>query len=192
MEGMMSVEAVCFLDMDGVLVDFIGGSLKAHGINLHKRDCEWSFFNKLGLTDAQFWDPLGHDFWANLEWTSEGKELIKELEYLFRERIVLCTSPCETPGGVEGKIAWIKRELPAYRRRFFVGPPKALAASPCKVLIDDHDLNVEAFVLEGGHGVLVPRPWNRNKHLTNDEGDFEVKRLIAQIERALDCIAMED
>lgn len=171
---------VCYLDLDGVLVDFVGGALKLHGKEIPPKEVQWNFPRQLGFADTlakEFWDLLGYDFWANLGWTHEGRETLKAVEGAFYDRVCIMTSPCNTPGAVEGKVAWIKREIPDYSRRFVVGPAKHLFAGPGKVLVDDNDDNVEQFRLYGGRAVLVPRPWNHRRHLTDDLGRFDVAKI---------------
>jgi len=57
-------------------------------------------------------------------------------------------------------MRWIREHLPAYSRRFLIGPAKEFCANPRSVLIDDSETNVKAFFEAGGHTVLVPREWN--------------------------------
>lgn len=168
------------LDMDGVLVDFIGG---AYG--LHQRPMPdavpWRIWEEMGLTEEEFWAPMGHDFWANLPWTPEGQLLVRQLELMVgAENICLLTSPCLTPGCAEGKLAWIGRHLPQYRRQYLLGPAKGFAAGPGKVLVDDHEKNVADFRSMGGGAVLVPRPWNSNaSHLDRYDTPADWVRLVA-------------
>jgi 5'(3')-deoxyribonucleotidase len=173
---------VCYLDLDGVLVDFVRGAL-AHfdRPDFLYRDVRWGIEKQLRIEPELFWSGLGFAFWANLPWGPEGKHLLALVEEIFGENVVLLTSPCDTPGAVEGKAAWIKREMPAYKRRFFIGPPKHLVAGPGKVLLDDHEDNVEAFAANGGHTVLAPRPWNRRRGETDEEGRFNPLDLAAEL-----------
>ena len=174
----------CFIDLDGVLADFVLGAFALHGRAVPYRDVEWGFPAQIGFAganDPAFWSEMGHDFWASLPWTPEGKGLLAIVERHFGENVVVMTSPCDTPGGVEGKVAWIKRELPAYARRFFVGPPKHLAAGPGKLLIDDYEGNVEKFAAHGGATLLVPRPWNRRRGETDADGRFDVPALAREL-----------
>lgn len=172
--------AVCYLDMDGVLVDFVKGALAAHDRTLPPAEVLWDFPSQIGFkgNEASFWAPLGHAFWYNLDWTGEGVELLDGLEDLFGDRVVLMTSPCATPGAVEGKVDWIRRRLPRYSRQFFVGPAKHLAAGPGKILVDDHDGNVTEFRACGGAAVLVPRPWNSLREATDVRGSFPVRLVL--------------
>jgi|SRR5579871_246204 len=181
---------VCFVDLDGVLVDFVAGALAVHGKTLARREVKWSFPEQIGFAgadDAAFWEPLGFDFWAGLGWHEDGRRLLGELERLVgADRIALLTSPCLTRGAVEGKVEWLRRRLPRYARQFFVGPAKHLCAGPGKVLVDDHDANVDRFVGAGGRAVLVPRPWNRRAVLTDETGYFPVDFVLHEIGRVLD------
>lgn len=179
------MRSVCYLDMDGVLTDFARGALAIHQATLPFREIGWGFPAQIGFSgvdDPRFWEPLGFDFWAGLEWTHEGKLLLSHIENLFGDDVVLMTSPCDTPGSVEGKVAWIRRELPRYARRFFVGPPKHLAAGPGKLLVDDYEGNVEKFAQHGGSTVLVPRPWNYRIIETDEAGNFSVKAVVREIQ----------
>lgn len=157
----------CMLDMDGVLVNFVEGAMKTHGKWIRRGQVKWDFHVQLGIPDKKFWDPFGYDFWSNLEWHEEGHKLLDELTKLFGlENIVILTSPCATQGCADGKIAWIKKNIPQFKRRFLIGSVKHMCASPKHILIDDHDLNVEKFEQHGGHTELVPRSWNKREHLT--------------------------
>lgn len=172
---------ICFLDLDGVLVDFVGGAFALHGRSLPRRAVQWDFDKQLGIPAADFWAPMGQAFWAGLDWTPEGRLLLGGIEGLFGENVVLLTSPCQTVGAVEGKVDWIRQYLPRYSRRFFVGPAKHTIAGPGKVLVDDHEGNVTPFVAHGGNAVLVPRPWNRRASETNDNGCFDVDAVLREL-----------
>lgn len=175
---------VCYLDMDGVLVDFVGGSLRYHGKHLAPADVRWEFPTQVGFSGtwaSEFWDKLGFDFWANLEWTHEGKDLLYAIEEKFGDNVILMTSPCATAGSVEGKISWINSNLPKYARKFMVGPAKHLTAGPGKLLVDDYEGNTDKFVEHGGRAVLVPRPWNRRIGETDSLGRFNLARLSSEL-----------
>ena len=178
-----------FLDMDGVLVDFVGGALDLFGSDLDIADARWNFPGQIGFTggeDPAFWDPLGYEFWANLEWTKEGQSLLNRLETLVgHNNIGLLSSPCHTEGCAEGKRAWIKKHLPQYQKHLFLGSAKHLFASRKKILVDDHDPNVENFQKYGGQSILVPRPWNSERHLTDDKGGFELNALMDKVHGTL-------
>lgn len=184
--------SVCFVDLDGVLCNFVGPALARHGKRLPMKEVRWGFPGQVGfkgVNDPAFWDPLGHDFWASLPWTVEGKVLLAGVERLFGGRVCVLTSPCSTPGGVEGKVAWIRREMPAYKGRFLVGPPKELIAGPGKLLVDDNTEHCQRWRrpgddIPGGPSVLVPRPWNDRRAESGEDGSFDVHALLREIGKA--------
>jgi hypothetical protein len=180
-EGEVNMSPTAFIDLDGVLVDFVSGVLAAHGARLPPREICWDFNTQLGLTAGEFWAPCGKDFWESLSWTHEGPALLEAVEKVFGDNVVVLTSPCKTAGAVEGKVEWIRRNMPKYARRYFVGPPKHLLAGAGKLLIDDHDDNAKKFAAHGGRVVLVPRPWNARRDDTDELGRFDVQRMAEEI-----------
>jgi hypothetical protein len=147
----------CLLDLDGVLVDFTGAVEKKYSVKI----IEWNFDDHLPVSKSEFWAGCDELFWAGLDWTVDGKEILAAIEEAFgAENVCLLTSPCLTRGCLEGKKAWIEKHLPAYGRRYLMGPAKEFCAGQSRVLIDDRFENVRSFVDQGGKGVLVPRPWN--------------------------------
>lgn len=184
-------QPICFLDLDGVLVDFTAAALQVHGRELPPREITWDFASQIGFTGervAKFWEPLDYSFWRDLPWTAEGKQLLATVEEIFPpERICLLTTPCRTPGCAEGKLDWVRREIPGYADRVLVGSCKHLLASPRAVLVDDRDENARGFVLSGGWSLLVPRPWNIRARQTDQRGRCDVQ----QFRRDLRLIRVE-
>jgi hypothetical protein len=153
--------------MDGVLVDFVAGMVKAHGLAANPYDDpqwagEYSLVKSMGIKNlSALWKPAGHAFWAALAPTAECGAIIETVERFFGvENICLLSSPSMSFGSASGKVAWIKNNLPNYQRRFLIGPPKQFCAHADAVLIDDADSNVDAFREAGGYAVLYPQPWN--------------------------------
>lgn len=159
------------LDMDGVIVDFLAGCKKFHGKDYkwhpHEPDKQteqtsWNIEPIFGMTGPEIWDPLGRSFWANLDPHPWMPQIVALLENHFgSERVCLLTSPIKTAGAIEGKMDWIRKHLPQFRRRFLVGPAKEFCAGPRHVLVDDHSVNIEKFEKAGGQTFLFPAPWNR-------------------------------
>lgn len=156
----------CFLDLDGVLVDFVGPACRFHGKGNPYTDGRGPYdtWKPLGMTRADFLLPLPAGFWENLPWTSDGREIMSVVEREFgAENVCILTAPSGFPGCAEGKIAWIARELPEFYRsgRYLLGPAKYFAAGPGKVLIDDSPDNTFSWRAAGGNTFLLPRPWNQ-------------------------------
>jgi 5'(3')-deoxyribonucleotidase len=158
------------LDMDGVLVDFLGGACQLHGKTYdgHPHDPAgqteqkpWNIEPLFEMTAPELWNPMGRDFWFDLEPLPWCHEVVATLTAKFGEdNICLLTSPIRTDGCIDGKMDWIRKHLPQFRRQFLVGPAKQFAASPRHCLVDDHTKNVEAFKDAGGHTFLFPAPYN--------------------------------
>ncbi|RKY06079.1 MAG: hypothetical protein DRP65_12230 [Planctomycetota bacterium] len=156
-----------FLDLDGVLVDFVGGIHRAFGkeYSYNSAPIKWNFF--------EHWSPKVHscdinractvDFWANLDWMCDGREILRKIdeELDVSDDLFLLTCPMHNPQSWTGKRLWVERHIPHLVDRLIVTPAfKGIFASDNAVLIDDKDENIAKFVEAGGRGILVPRPWN--------------------------------
>ena len=162
----MENKIITFLDLDGVLANFVDGALKELGItenytvgpgyNIE----EWEGVN---LTTRQFWsvvDKTNEKFWLDLEpypWTFELFDLCKE----YSDEVYFLTSPARNPYCSAGKMQWIIKHFPKMRRNTILTPQKHLLAGPNRFLIDDSEHKVDPFTDHGGTGILFPQPWNR-------------------------------
>ena len=153
------------LDVDGILANFVAGAAAFHG----KDPASFSsgdIVETWGFTASDFWNPLGYDFWANLPVYDTAEEVVDICQKAVGpENVCLLTSPCATRGCAEGKIEWVRKHFPQFKRRVLVGEAKEFCASPTSMLVDDHDNNIDAFHRAGGWVFLYPRPWNRNRGL---------------------------
>lgn len=178
---------VIFFDMDGLLCDFVRGVLRHHGReDFPYSDVRWGIEAQLGIEPGQFWDGLGHGFWANLDTLADGFRLLRWAEHAVgADAVGILSSPCDTAGCAEGKREWILRHLPTYKKRLFLGSAKELFAGPAKLLIDDHDPNCDRFAAAGGKAVLVPRPWNERRGECDPDGGFPFGRVVDDVLAAL-------
>lgn len=151
----------CLLDMDGVLVDFVGGICAVHGRDPSTVQT-WDFYKDWGMSEDEFWEPAGFEFWAGLRPTQEMWCIYHNVLQTYGVlNTYLFTSPSKNRGCVDGKIEWIRTWLgDNWLDRVLFGKPKYLTAGPGRVLIDDNDGNVHRFIEGGGRGLLCPRPWN--------------------------------
>jgi len=73
-----------FLDLDGVLVDFVGGVHRAFGkeYSYNSAPIKWNFFEdwapKVNFRDFDLACTV--DFWANLDWMHDGREILREID----------------------------------------------------------------------------------------------------------------
>ena len=151
-----------YLDMDGVITDFVGEVNERMGIPRDTIPSKWAWVEDFGFTLDQVNDWCTIDFWANLGWMPDGRDILRLVTSTFKpEQIYLLTAPMSNPGSYTGKALWVQKHLPEYSKRLIVTPaPKSLFARPDTLLIDDKDGNVEGFINAGGNAILVPRSWN--------------------------------
>lgn len=157
-----------FLDMDGVIVDFMTSSLELHGGG-HLLETwppgEKDAHTLLGITRGQFWkklDAAGAQFWSDLPpypWTFDLLSLLRRIA-----PVTILTSPSMSHDCPGGKILWMRKHLGKGFRDYLIGPSKHLLAHPDTLLVDDKESNVEKFRSAGGQAILFPRPWNSNHH----------------------------
>ena len=155
-----------FLDMDGVLVDFVSAACRRHRMENPYENVKnlgiWAVETVWGMSDDDFMAPLkGSDFWEGLEWTADGRVILKMVEDAYgKENITLLSRPPKrAPEAYAGKVQWILNNLPDYADKFLLGRDK----NPCangNILIDDYDRNINEWREAGGIGILVPRAWN--------------------------------
>lgn len=172
-----------FVDLDGVLADFIGGAAEVHQRLDLLRDGEnpgtwpraqWDSPAAFAMSDEDFWGPLkGAQFWKTLKKTPWADLLLEEIEACFPSpNIFILTSPFASHGSAAGKLEWVARHYGWLKQRVIVTVAKHAIARPGAVLIDDSDQNCEVFRSNGGGAILVPQPWNSAwKTFDADNGD---------------------
>ena len=159
----------CYIDMDGVLCKCHEQVLKDFGITeaqdpyrLKENKGNWQLREILGIPKKEFFKGFDQDFFANLEWTDEGQEILDTCFYLYgEENCCILTSPTLNPGCVPGKRQWVQNNIGrGFERKMGVISAKEMFAHPYAVLVDDKDSNIKNFVRAQGKGILIPRPWN--------------------------------
>jgi 5'(3')-deoxyribonucleotidase len=154
-----------FLDVDEVLVDWVGATLELLGYDpadVHARWSEhdprpWDLFAVIDHTPSQAWqkiDAAGADFWAHLPLLPGAQELYETCRAF--APTVLLTSPSLCPSSHAGKAAWMKTVFGRDFRDYLIGSVKHRCAHPGALLIDDSPKNCAAFREHGGHAILFP------------------------------------
>lgn len=179
---------ICYLDMDGVIANFVAGVLKRFSVKQNPYETDekhlgnWYIQEILGIPNETFYDALDHDFWANLPKTRESDDIVNIALRVFGEdRVRICTTPTIHPGSYSGKFEWIDDHYPFLRRSLVTTATKEELAGPERLLIDDSDKNVEAFESAGGKTFLYPRPWNK-RHPSRDKGFVLLERFLLKEE----------
>lgn len=160
-----------YLDLDGVLCDFVSAAFAAHGRQYNGEKLEWDFFKAWGMNSRQFWyaiDETGPAFWSGISpypWCYEVRDLVASFDPDYR----VATSPSEHPHSAGGKVAWIRNHLPGVTaRRRHLTASKAELAKAGRVLIDDSPANCAEWCKAGGRAILFPAPHNGFCVATND------------------------
>jgi hypothetical protein len=114
-------------------------------------------------TPADFWQTITREHWA----TCPASEIFPWVLYtaarlVGQDNICVATSPTKCPESLAGKLDWIHCFMPPWmHRQYAITPRKYLFARSDALLIDDLERNTQRFEQEGGHSILVPRPWNQ-------------------------------
>lgn len=160
---------VAYLDVDGVLADFVGGVCKLYQTTFDELRMNWkpgsyAIEKALGVSLDEMWGKIhykGAGFWESLEVMPYAYRMVEQAcEAWGPENVVFVTSPSTDPFSSVGKIRWIHKHFPQFERRFCITPVKWLFAHPEATLIDDYDHNINEFCQRGGLTKLVPRYWN--------------------------------
>lgn len=158
-----------FLDMDGVLADFVGGVFKLHGRTFDSTTYprgNWNVHEAIDVPEPMMWDrinALGAYFWSGLDEFLWTRQLVHTVAaHPFR----IATQPTLDRNCIAGKSIWLERM--ALNSVAIYGRDKHLLARPGRLLIDDSPVNCHLWQAAGGDALLFPQPWNLSD-LTVDE-----------------------
>ena len=139
-----------FLDMDGVIVDFIQSVNNFFKI---KDFSEWE-----AMKGPEQWGELikqGESFWSKMPWTKDGKKL---WNYLKNEDVtILSAHPAMKGESEEGKRKWLSKNIGsqyASNALIVLGIEKQKYADKNHILIDDSERNIRQWRSKGGIGIL--------------------------------------
>jgi hypothetical protein len=169
----VSIEVI-YLDMDGVLADFVTPSLKVAGIPLtHDQVTTWNYFEPY-MTADKFWGRIdgNRDFWFDLEPYPWAEELVNLCRSIAPVRF--CSSPPLNPISATHKIRWLRWHgfMDYEKNDYHFTPHKHELAKPGRVLIDDSTANCLAFQKATGQAIEFPQPWNGAGHTISEQGDY--------------------
>ena len=156
-----------YVDMDGVLVDFVKGAEEYFKIT-------FALNNRRGITPAQFvtlwegpkgWRQLKKDwptFWMDLDPEPSSSQLLKLVRP--HHPAVLTAIPKGWPSSATGKRIWCRRHIPNWGRHpneEFLAVDRSQKRQYAKqadgtpnLLIDDFDKNIAEWKSAGGIGLL--------------------------------------
>lgn len=158
-----------FLDMDGVICDFISTACRVVGAD-QKQVTSYDIPTGFGMTDSDFWqmiDDHGESFWSGLPAYSYLQGLV-DLISQYDSQWHIASTPSIYHRSSSGKVKWLQKHLGISFRRYVLTPNKELLARPGAVLIDDNSHTIDkfnqsmkkSFGIEKEHGILFPQQWN--------------------------------
>ena len=181
-----------FIDLDGVLGDWVGAVCKLFGMSYEELRSKWDpadyHVNKgLGVSRSEMYRRIGkagREFWTNIEpypWASELFNLCND-----KVPTVVLTNSGLNADAAAGKIEWMKKHLKDSRSsgtfdKWLIGKDKDMCANPGCLLIDDKDSNVHDFRNSGGSAILFPQYWNAS-HLMEEQAFELVKKRISELQ----------
>ena len=148
-------------DMDGVLVDFVGGFKKVYGLPDDWHETQFFIEKDIGITEDEFWEVIDRtpDFFYNLEPLQEGLDLFRWC-LNHNENVLIVTSAVHRPNAYPQKCAWFEKYLPEAKDRYVFTKKKQYLAGPNRVLIDDWEKHVDRWNDWGGLGILYTKCYN--------------------------------
>jgi len=153
-----------FVDLDGVITDFVGDTAKLYGISreeIYCRLCQRDLAKELGVNDKAMWEEIrlrGEEFWSEMTEYDWATHLYKQLSFL--GNVIFLSSPGLLPAAYSGKAKWLERRIENYDKHLIFTDKKYLLAGRHRILIDDYLKQVDLFQEYGGIGICFPQPWN--------------------------------
>lgn len=179
-----------FIDMDGVLCNWLKGVCKLFDIDYDQINLYWEEnFKGVYKTHRVLSEFTGDDisegdvrlavndegakYWSELEPFDYAKDLLHNCFDITPHSYILTAQMSEIDGCAEGKFKWIYNwfeewGLSDYVRNTVVTKKKFLLSRPNSILIEDNPKNLEEF----DNGILIDRPWNTGG-LKSDNEIFE-------------------
>ena len=154
-----------FLDMDGVIVDFMSSVNKFFSsINFKS----WEAMGKEKYTEI---NKIGERWWSEMKWTNDGKNLINYLKDY--DVTILSATPVDKVSraiSIKGKRNWLTKNIGssyASKALIVIGIDKQKYADKNHILIDDSKRNIRQWRSKGGIGVLHKNTSDTIKQLEN-------------------------
>jgi hypothetical protein len=151
-----------FVDMDQTLTGFIASveSLGAQATEGLLDDA--NEIQKQRMYDAI--ENAGLTFWSLMPWAKGGKQLWSMIQPLDS---VLLTSTGKFTYAKNGKLLWIKKNIPGTTVFFSESKSEYVNPYETSILIDDMKNNIEAWKEAGGIGILHVSFEDTEKQLLN-------------------------
>lgn len=134
-----------FFDLDGVLADFAGHA-RAHG--------------KFDAQGQTLWDKIDYQWWTTMPACKGAKEFYDDVKAMELGKVKFLTAASKSRSSFAGKADWVQTFAPERGKNAMLdiiiasAYDKELLAGPRRILIDDRQKNIDAWVAAGGIGIL--------------------------------------
>ena len=156
----MKADLTVYLDMDGVLANFVSAALEIHNAPKDMKVTEYSLWNLLGIEERVFWRAIDkYVFWGFLPPYPWYKDLYLALTNMVKH-VYIVTDPRSGCCCHDAKTVWLDKWLDIDKNNIIFTKHKYLLANEKTVLIDDNVSNCKAFVSAGGKALIFPQEWN--------------------------------
>ncbi len=155
-----------FLDMDGVLADFMSAACEIHDQPTPYTG-EWDMAAHFGITSGEFWAKIERAtfFWRDIKPLPYLSQVLS-LAGMLSSSVHLLSSPACHSTCHSGKFLWRQKNIPIPGPELILckAEHKHLLATPNRLLIDDKDENCQSWRDAGGKAIVFPQPWNSARH----------------------------
>lgn len=182
-----------FLDLDGVLVNYIPAIAAFFGVPVTELYSKWppgvyEICHALGKDKnvwAEVWDAP-ETIWSEMSEFPWARALFNKCNET-AETFIL-TSPINSGTCVSGKVKWIHAFAGREYRKYILTHFKHNCARWDHVLIDDREDNIRLWEEEGGEGILFPSHGNRLYPMRDDPMGY----LLPELSRVVDKVKRRD
>jgi len=140
-----------YLDMDGVLFDFVKNIQQTTGMSID----QWTNQGR-----KERWDPIiaKKDFWSKGPWLNEGRTLYSYVKKFKPHILSAYVEHAHDPNCIPGKTQWVLRNTNIDRSKINLVMRSqkknyAKVAGQPAILIDDYEKNTKEFTARGGIGI---------------------------------------
>jgi hypothetical protein len=147
-----------FLDMDGVICNFVQASLDVHKRTEKHEDIKtWAYYAEWGMSEPEFWRKCsGVAFWAGIKEYPWAEDLVWAASHLAEHYFLTAPTSTRRAECIHGKEQWLMGDA----FRMIPTEHKHLIAAPGRVLVDDNEKNIANWIKHGGIGLGLKQPWN--------------------------------
>jgi hypothetical protein len=153
-----------FIDLDGVLADFLTHACARFGRTLNELPTGVYDLSRLfGMPWAEIDARIGrdYDFWRHVPmypWTKNVITLLREAQTdgVIGDLFVLSSPWQQSPECHKAKLEWCDANLGIPTSDAILTPHKSLLAGPNRLLIDDLPSHCEEWCKRGGYAITFP------------------------------------